>query len=75
MNRIPIALSDTIRGTYNLGGSFKKSLNMFLDYNRFSANVMGLLYEPLISLYADNRRIGVLAEWGEVAEDDILPSN
>ena len=70
----PIALSDAQSGgTFTTwGGSFPKSLNMFLDYNRFSANVMGLLYEPLISLHStDNRPVGVLAESWEVAEDEM----
>ena len=70
----PIALSDAqAGGTFTTwGGSFPKSLNMFLDYNRFSANVMGLLYEPLISLHStDNRPVGVLAESWEVAEDEM----
>ena len=39
----PIALSDAQAGGFhNLGRFLPKSLNMFLDYNRFSANVMGL---------------------------------
>lgn len=72
--RDPIALANTIAGgTFTTwGGSFPKSLNMFLDYNRFSANVMGLLYEPLISLHStENRPVGVLAESWEVAEDEM----
>jgi len=70
----PIALEKTKPGgTFTTwGGSFPKSLNMFLDYNRFSANVMGLLYEPLISLHStENRPIGVLAESWEIGEDDM----
>ena len=45
---------------------------MFLDYNSFSANVMGLLYEPLISLHStENKPVGVLAESWEIAEDEM----
>ena len=68
----PIALGNAQSGgTFTTwGGSFPKSLNMFLDYNAFSANVMGLLYEPLISLHStENRPVGVLAESWEIAED------
>ena len=70
----PIALQNAKPGgTFSTwGGSFPKSLNMFLDYNSFSANVMGLLYEPLISLHStENRPIGVLAESWEVGEDQM----
>jgi microcin C transport system substrate-binding protein len=70
----PIALPDAHPGgTFSTwGGSFPKSLNMFLDYNRFSANVMGLLYEPLISLHSkENRPVGVLAESWSVGEDQM----
>ena len=70
--RDPIALENTTPGgTFSTwGGSFPKSLNMFLDYNSFSATVMGLLYEPLISLHStDNRPVGVLAETWEIGED------
>lgn len=72
--RDPIALKDAKPGgTFTTwGGAFPKSLNMFLDYNSFSANVMSLLYEPLISLHStDNRPVGVLAESWEVAEDQM----
>jgi microcin C transport system substrate-binding protein len=68
----PIALENAQPGgTFTTwGGSFPKSLNMFLDYNAFSANVMGLLYEPLISLHStENRPVGVLAESWEIADD------
>lgn len=68
----PIALPNTKPGgTFTTwGGPFPKSLNMFLDYNSFSANVMGLLYEPLISLHStENRPIGVLAESWQIDED------
>lgn len=70
----PIALTDAKPGgTFTTwGGSFPKSLNMFLDYNSFSVNVMGLLYEPLISLHStENRPVGVLAESWEIAEDEM----
>ena len=70
----PIALKNAkAGGTFaTWGGAFPKSLNMFLDYNSFSANVMGLLYEPLISLHStENRPVGILAESWVVGEDQM----
>jgi len=70
----PIALQNAKPGgTFSTwGGSFPKSLNMFLDYNSFSKTVTELLYEPLISLHAtENRAIGVLAESWEVSADQM----
>lgn len=58
-------------GTYTTwGGPTPKSLNMWLDYNSFSANVMGLLFENLVSLHAtEDRPVGVLAESWEISRD------
>lgn len=60
-------------GTFTTwSGRFPKSLNMFLDYNSFSANVMGLMYEPLISLHSiENRPVGNLAESWEIGKDQM----
>ncbi len=52
------------------GGAFPKSLNMWRSYTSFTANIMGLLFEPLISLHSvDNRPIGILAESWEILPD------
>jgi microcin C transport system substrate-binding protein len=58
-------------GTYTTwGGPSPKSLNMWLDYNSFSAGVMGLLYENLVSLHSVNDEpVGILAESWEVSPD------
>jgi microcin C transport system substrate-binding protein len=58
-------------GTYTTwGGPSPKSLNMWLDYNSFSANVMGLLFENLVSLHSvKDEPVGVLAESWETSPD------
>jgi microcin C transport system substrate-binding protein len=58
-------------GTYLAwGAAFPKSLNMWIDYNRFSINVMEMLFEPLIELHSkENRPVGLLAEAWEISED------
>jgi microcin C transport system substrate-binding protein len=61
----PIASPEAqIGGTYNLWGAhFPKSLNMFRDYNALSAQITGLLFEPLVTLHSvENKPQGVLAE-------------
>ena len=68
----PIALNDAKPGgTFTTWGVLSQIPQYVLDYNRFSATVMGLLYEPLLSLHStDNKPVGVLAESG-VAEDEM----
>jgi len=58
-------------GTYtSWGGSFPKSLNMFLDYNSFSKEITGLLFEPLVTLNSTkNEPVGLLAESWRISED------
>lgn len=58
-------------GDINLwGSSFPKSLNMWEDYNSFSAEVMSLLFEPLVSLHTkEDRPIGILADSWETSPD------
>ena len=52
------------------GGAFPKSLNMWRSYTSFTANIMGLLFEPLISLHSvDNRPIGILAQSWKILPD------
>ncbi len=66
------ALSEVHRcGTLNMwAGPFPKSLNMWLDYNSFSAEVMQLLFTPLAGLHPQkNERVGFLASRWEVSKD------
>jgi microcin C transport system substrate-binding protein len=68
----PIANPKAMKGgTYtSWGSSFPKSLNMFLDYNSFSVEIMGMLFESLVSLHSTkNEPVGILAESWEVSED------
>jgi microcin C transport system substrate-binding protein len=68
----PIASLDAVPcGAVNLwGSSMPKSFNMWQDYNSFSAGLMGLMFEPLVSLHStEDREIGILAESFEISED------
>lgn len=68
----PIASAQAVPcGSVNLwGSSFPKSLNMWEDYNSFSAEVMSFLYEPLVSLHTkEDRPIGILADKWETSAD------
>lgn len=68
----PIANPEaTVGGTFNdWSAGWPKSLNMWLDYNSFSAEVMGLLFEPLMQLHStENRPVGVLADSFTISED------
>lgn len=68
----PIANPEAVPGgTYNTwGGPAPKSLNMWLDYNSFSANVMGLMFENLVALHSvEDEPVGVLAEKWEISAD------
>lgn len=68
----PIANPKAVKGgTYtSWGGSFPKSLNMFLDYNSFSNEIMGYLFEPLVTLHSTkNEPVGILADSWEISED------
>ncbi|MBF0196790.1 MAG: ABC transporter substrate-binding protein [Planctomycetes bacterium] len=70
----PIANQGAIKGgsISTWQGSFPKSLNMFLDYNRFSIQVCELLFEPMAELHSEeNRFIGVLADKWDVSEDQM----
>ena len=47
-------------GTITLWGSaMPKSFNMWEDYNSFSAELMGMMFEPLVSLHSTDDREGV----------------
>ncbi|HSQ41490.1 MAG TPA: extracellular solute-binding protein [Fibrobacteraceae bacterium] len=68
----PIASPQAIPcGTINLwGGAMPKSLNMWEDYNSFSAEIMGLLFEPLVALHStEDRPVGILADKWETSAD------
>jgi len=53
-------------------GGFPKSLNMWLDYNSFSAQVTGLMYEPLVELHSTrNEPVGHLASEWHQSEDGL----
>lgn len=68
----PIANTSAVPGgTYNTwGGPAPKSLNMWLDYNSFSANVMGLLFENLVSLHSvTDEPVGNVATSWETSPD------
>jgi microcin C transport system substrate-binding protein len=68
----PIANPQAVKGgTYtSWGSSFPKSLNVFLDTNSFSAEITGMLFEPLVSLHSTrNEPVGVLAGSWNISED------
>ncbi|MBW1915631.1 MAG: ABC transporter substrate-binding protein [Deltaproteobacteria bacterium] len=68
----PIANPDAVKGgtLTTWGSSFPKSLNMFLDYNSFSMEITGMLFEPLVSLHStENEPIGILAESWTISDD------
>ncbi|PWJ64078.1 MULTISPECIES: extracellular solute-binding protein [unclassified Fibrobacter] len=68
----PIASKDARPcGAITLWGSaMPKSFNMWEDYNSFSAELMGMMYEPLVSLHTtEDREVGVLADSWTVGED------
>ena len=68
----PIASKDARPcGTITLWGSaMPKSFNMWEDYNNFSAELMGMMFEPLVSLHStEDREVGILADSWNVSED------
>lgn len=68
----PIASKEAVPcGSITLwGSSMPKSFNMWEDYNSFSAQLMSLMFEPLVTLHSvEDREIGVLAESWEVSAD------
>ena len=68
----PIANTEAVPGGTYLAwsGGFPKSLNMWLDYNSFSAEVMGLLFERLVALHSTkDEPVGVLARSWETSPD------
>ncbi|MCF0214985.1 MAG: ABC transporter substrate-binding protein [Fibrobacteraceae bacterium] len=68
----PIASKDARPcGNITLWGSaMPKSFNMWEDYNSFSAELMSMMFEPLVSLHStEDREVGVLADSWSVSED------
>ena len=52
------------------GSAMPKSFNMWEDYNSFSAELMNMMFEPLVSLHTtEDREVGILADKWEVSED------
>jgi microcin C transport system substrate-binding protein len=69
----PIANPKAVKGgAYtSWGGSFPKSLNMFLDYNSFSKEITETLFEPLVEMHSTkNVPVGALAESWEISDDN-----
>ncbi|GHV15504.1 ABC transporter substrate-binding protein [Fibrobacterales bacterium] len=52
------------------GSSTPFSLNMWEDYNSFSASIISMLFEPLAELHStENRPVGILAADWKISED------
>ncbi len=68
----PIAVSIAKKGGVftTWGGPYPKSLNYWLDSWHISGEIMGLLYQPLISMHSTaNRPVGALAKtWNQAAD-------
>lgn len=60
-------------GTIRLWGSaMPKSFNMWEDYNSFSAGLMSLMFEPLVTLHStEDRPVGILADRWEISADSL----
>ncbi len=68
----PVANTAAVAGgTYTAwAGGFPKSLNFWLDPNSFSGEVMGYLYESLVSLHStQDKPVGILAKSWEISAD------
>lgn len=54
------------------GSAMPKSFNMWEDYNSFSAGLMSLMFEPLVSLHStEDRPVGMLADRWEISADSM----
>ncbi|MCB1309522.1 MAG: ABC transporter substrate-binding protein, partial [Leptospiraceae bacterium] len=70
----PIAADGALKGgTFTIwGGPNPKSLNVWVDNWHLSGEVMGLLYESLVTLHSvDNKPVGQLASRWEEAPDGV----
>ena len=68
----PIASPEAKKGGsyFTWGGGYPKSLNMWLDYNSFSAAVTGLMFEGLVGMHPTrDEAVGGLAQSWEVSPD------
>lgn len=68
----PIAVPEAMRGgaITMWGGPFPKSLNMWLDYNSFSVQVCGMMFEPLMTMHSvTNDPVPVIAKSFERSDD------
>lgn len=68
----PFASKDAVeRGEINLWGSeFPATLNVWKDATQSSAEIMGLLYEPLVTAHSDSTSaVGLIAQSWEMSQD------
>lgn len=68
----PIASPEAIKGGsfFTWGGEYPRSLNMWLNYNSFSLEVMSLMFETLVGMHPTREEpLGILAESWEVSAD------
>lgn len=68
----PIASPAAVKGGsfFTWGGEFPKSLNMWLDYNTFSSQLTGLMFDSLIGMHPTREEpIGLLAQSWEISPD------
>jgi microcin C transport system substrate-binding protein len=68
----PIASPAAVKGGsfFTWAGGYPKSLNMWLDYNSFSAQITGLMFEPLITMDpVKDDPLGVLAKSWDISPD------
>ncbi len=55
---------------FTWGGGYPKSLNMWLDYNSFSAQITGLMFDSLVGMHPTREEpLGILAESWEISDD------
>ncbi len=68
----PIANPEAKKGgtLFTWGGGYPKSLNMWLDYNSFSAQITGLMFDSLVGMHPTREEpLGILAESWEISDD------
>jgi microcin C transport system substrate-binding protein len=68
----PIASAEAVKGGsfFTWAGGYPKSLNMWLDYNSFSAQITQLMFESLIGMdTVTDDPVGVLAQTWEISAD------
>jgi len=68
----PIAVEGAVKGGSfsTWAGEFPKSLNMWLDYNSFSGQVSGLMFETLVEMHStQDEPVGNLAQSWEISPD------